>query len=112
MPSPIDPSAAAGPRFVGRALELGALAACLRAAEAGRGQLVAVAGEAGIGKTRLVQEWLARAGQPAERVLWGRCPEGAAVPAYWPWSQALRAFVEAAPARALRGALGSAAPQL
>ncbi|HXJ85055.1 MAG TPA: adenylate/guanylate cyclase domain-containing protein [Candidatus Methylomirabilis sp.] len=44
--------------LVGRRAELGQLAAALDAVRQGPGQLVAVTGEAGIGKTRLVQEFL------------------------------------------------------
>lgn len=44
------------PRLVGREREWQQLTACLAAAEQGTGQVVAVCGEAGIGKTRLVWE--------------------------------------------------------
>src|SRR5712691_4079861 len=44
-------------RFVGRETELGQLRRVLEAAQAGRGQLVAVVGEAGVGKSRLLYEF-------------------------------------------------------
>jgi tetratricopeptide (TPR) repeat protein len=43
-------------RFVGRQQELGALQQALEQARAGHGQIVAVVGEAGVGKSRLVYE--------------------------------------------------------
>jgi len=45
-------------RFVGREPELGALQHALARAEAGHGQVVAVMGEAGVGKSRLVYEFV------------------------------------------------------
>ncbi|HEY7077065.1 MAG TPA: AAA family ATPase [Solirubrobacteraceae bacterium] len=51
--------------FVGRAAEQARLAAVWREAAAGRAQLVLVRGEAGIGKTRLVDELRMRAGAMA-----------------------------------------------
>jgi predicted ATPase len=42
--------------FVGRQQELGALISALDETLAGRGKLVMLAGEAGIGKTRIAQE--------------------------------------------------------
>jgi len=45
-------------RFVGREAELAALVQSLERAEAGRGQVVAVVGEAGVGKSRLVYEFI------------------------------------------------------
>jgi class 3 adenylate cyclase/tetratricopeptide (TPR) repeat protein len=58
-----SPSRALAP-MVGRQAELGQLTAALDVVRQGLGQLVAVTGEAGIGKTRLVQEFvrLCRAG--------------------------------------------------
>ncbi|HZR83950.1 MAG TPA: AAA family ATPase [Candidatus Binatia bacterium] len=101
-----------GPRFVGRAPELSALAALFADADSGRGQLVALVGEAGIGKTRTVEELIARADVPAERVLWGRCPESEGAPAYWPWLQALRGYVETADPAELRGEVADLGPEL
>ena len=45
-------------RFVGRDQELGALHQALEQAEAGHGQVVALVGEAGVGKSRLVYEFV------------------------------------------------------
>ena len=62
-------SAAGG--FVGRHHELGRLNAALEEALAGRGQLVMLAGEPGIGKTRTTKEFAACAEARAVRVLSG-----------------------------------------
>ena len=45
-------------RFVGRQTELEALQQALEQAEAGHGQVVALVGEAGVGKSRLVYEFV------------------------------------------------------
>jgi predicted ATPase len=52
-------------------------------------------GEAGIGKTRLADEFAARAKQHGLLVLWGRCWEAGGAPPYWPWTQALRTYTRA-----------------
>lgn len=57
--------------FVGRGGETDRLAGLLRLGTSGRGQLVFVEGEAGIGKTRLLDEVLAGAGVPRMEVLRG-----------------------------------------
>jgi predicted ATPase len=77
------------PLFVGRDAELAVLMAGLDDARAGRGRFVALVGEAGIGKTRTLEEFVARAGLPDERIWWGSCPEQPGLPAYWPWTQAI-----------------------
>jgi DNA-binding CsgD family transcriptional regulator/tetratricopeptide (TPR) repeat protein len=51
-------SAGSGVRLVGRAVELGVLRAVVEDAAAGRTRLVVVEGEAGIGKSRLIDEML------------------------------------------------------
>ena len=50
----------ASPRFVGRADELGLLEAGLEAIHEGRATTFVIAGEAGVGKTRLIEEFLVR----------------------------------------------------
>ena len=79
--------------FVGREAEVVALRRACDVALGGRGRLVLVAGEPGIGKTRTAEEITTYAGMQGAQVLWGRCYEGDGAPAYWPWVQVLRAFV-------------------
>ena len=59
--------------FVGRDRELSRLHELLRLAEQGQGNALALEGEAGVGKTRLVEEFLATS-RPAQ-VFCGRCFE-------------------------------------
>jgi len=95
--------------FVGREAELSVLSAALDAAVAGRGGMVLVAGEPGIGKTRLAEELAAGARRQGALVLWGRCYEGEGAPAFWPWVEILRAALRGRDAASLRAALGSGA---
>lgn len=100
------------PTFVGRQTELRLLAEALDAARVGRGQLVALVGEAGIGKSRLVEEIVRRIDLPPDRVLSARCPEHAGAPSYWPWSRALAAYATARGLDEFRRELGSDAALL
>ena len=63
----------ASPRFVGRADELGRLVAGLEATGEGRATTFVIAGEAGVGKTRLIEEFLARAEADGAVGLVGGC---------------------------------------
>ena len=85
-----------GPPLVGRSNELASVTAALEEACAGRGSIVLVTGDAGIGKTRFLEEVAALAGahptQPA--VAWSRCFEAEDAPPFWPWRQILRSIVE------------------
>ena len=80
-----------GEVFVGRVRELGELGRVLDAARAGSGATVLVAGEAGIGKTRLASELAARARGAGFEVLLGRSIDlvGTELP-YQPFVEALR----------------------
>jgi len=51
--------------FLGRTEQLAVLDRALRSADQGRSQLVLVTGEAGMGKSRLVEHWLERARPPS-----------------------------------------------
>ena len=73
--------------FVGREAELERLRAAFDEAFAGRGSLVMLVGEPGIGKTRTAQELATYAQLRGGRVLWGRARESAGAPPYWPWIQ-------------------------
>jgi len=63
------------PAFVGRAAELGLLDEAWRRAAAGRSAVVVVGGEAGVGKTRLVDEFTRHCQAEGVRVLVGGCIE-------------------------------------
>ena len=78
--------------FVGRGRALSRLLASLREAAGGRAQLVLVGGEAGIGKTTLIGETVARSGLP---VGWGTCADAERAPAFWAWTSALRGLLAA-----------------
>ncbi|WP_158578550.1 AAA family ATPase [Spongiactinospora rosea] len=62
------------PRFVGRSGELAGLTRALGLAREGSASTMLVGGEAGVGKTRLIREFAARAGGDV-RVLVGGCLE-------------------------------------
>src|SRR5262245_44113203 len=82
--------AAANSVFVGRQLERALLREALDQAVSGRGQVVAVEGEAGIGKTRLVTELAADAAGQGARIIFGRAYESDQVLPFGPWADALR----------------------
>jgi predicted ATPase len=76
--------------FVGRERELGELGRALDVARAGSGTAVLVAGEAGIGKTRLASELAARARDAGFEVLLGRAIDLVGTElAYQPFVEAL-----------------------
>ena len=85
--------------FVGRARELKQLELALDAARAGSGATVLVAGEAGIGKTRLVSELVRGAREAGCRVLLGHSIDlvGTELP-YQPFLEALGQLRKPAPA--------------
>ncbi len=68
--------------FVGRVPEMTRLSAALTDAFAGRGGLVLLAGEPGIGKTRMAREFAATAAAAGAEVCWGRCWEAPGAPAF------------------------------
>ncbi|MFG2818115.1 AAA family ATPase [Kitasatospora sp. NPDC048365] len=79
------------PVFVGRGTETGLLTGALRRAENGDPQAVLIGGEAGVGKTRLVEEFLAAAGSDTVVTALGGCLEiGAEGLPYAPLAAALR----------------------
>jgi eukaryotic-like serine/threonine-protein kinase len=76
--------------FVGRVQELADLLSALDEAASARGSLVLLAGEPGIGKTRLMSEFARLAEERGVRVVTGRCWEEGGAPPYWPWMQVVR----------------------
>jgi predicted ATPase len=98
--------------FVCREQELALARGSLHEALAGRGQLLLLVGEPGIGKTRLAAELASIARQRGAAVLWGGCQEGAGGPSYWPWVRILRAWLREWGADALHGCLGNTTADL
>jgi ATP/maltotriose-dependent transcriptional regulator MalT len=108
-------------RVVGRGTELAELEAALADAAARRPSIVFVAGESGVGKTRLLSEFALRArdGEPPARVICGDCVElGEGELPYAPLVAALRPLareqdpVVTALPEATRGELGALLPGL
>ncbi|MGY1827045.1 BTAD domain-containing putative transcriptional regulator [Blastococcus sp. SYSU DS0541] len=95
-PSAVPPARPVAPRVpepappsIGRTAELGRLLAT--ADEARHGARVAwVGGEAGAGKTTLVEAVAGALTARGWRATWGRCPEVDGAPPAWAWSEVLR----------------------
>jgi hypothetical protein len=71
---------------------LGQLCRVVDQAIAGRGHLLLLAGEAGIGKTTLLTEAARYAGDRGPGSHWGWGWPGEGTPGYWPWVQVMRAL--------------------
>lgn len=84
--------------FVGRREVLEALKRRYRAALSGRGQIVMLSGEMGIGKTRAAQALADHARRRGGvTVVEGACYEREGAPPYWPWIQVLRSCLRRQP---------------
>ncbi len=95
------------PVLVGRDGELARLVEAVDRADGGRPQLVVVSGEAGIGKTRLLSELVAKARAAGSRILAGGCLDiGEGGVPYLPLAQALRGLVRATEPGELERLLG------
>jgi len=118
-PGPAARRAPAGPSgqavevgFVGRERELGELARAWAAAAERRPGLVLVTGEAGIGKTRLVQEAAELARSTGGLVAHARCYEAERSLFLQPLAEAVRAVALALPPARLAAAAGATAGTL
>jgi DNA-binding SARP family transcriptional activator len=89
--------------LIARTREVAGLRARLEGARSGRGGVVAVEGEAGIGKSRLLAEVVAEASRAGMRVLVGRCYESEQSLPFGPFIDALRSGGLTRDAQALRG---------
>jgi len=117
---PLPPRLATRSPFAmfGRAPEVEALALAWAKARDGQRQVVLVAGEPGIGKTRLATEAAHAAHADGGTVLFGACDEDVGLP-YRPFVEALRHYVAHAPEHVLashvathRGELARLVPEL
>jgi class 3 adenylate cyclase len=78
--------------LVGRDEEVGRLLAVMRELDAGRGQVVLLSGDAGIGKTRLLGELREMAGV-GTTWLERHCPSYGGELLYWPFAEILRSWL-------------------
>jgi DNA-binding SARP family transcriptional activator len=113
--APVTASAVASPTLplVGRIAERAALQTALDATAAGRGgELLLLAGDPGVGKTRLLEELRRLAGAGGAAVLAGRAFEAELVRPYGAWIEALRSAPRPMPAGVPLGELGALLPEL
>ncbi|HLI51900.1 MAG TPA: ATP-binding protein, partial [Thermomicrobiaceae bacterium] len=80
------------PSLIGRAREQKLLHGWLGEALDGQGGLVLVGGEAGIGKTTLVEGLAAQVEAANALVLWGHCYDLTVTPPYGPWAELARRY--------------------
>ncbi len=84
---------AASREFIGRAREMALLNEAFEQSRAGRSAAVVIGGESGVGKTRLVQEFIGQARRQGVTVLLGGCIDfGEEGPSYWPFIEAMHAL--------------------
>lgn len=110
-PAPTRPASEL-PTLVGRPTERQLLATSVERAKAGRGGLLLLRGEAGIGKTRMLQEAAALARANDCAVLSGTCLDpGGSLP-FWPWVEVLKGYSQSVDAGTLADVLGPCASDL
>src|SRR5215831_3425233 len=98
--------------FIGRAEEMAALRAAIDAALGGQASLVMVAGEPGIGKTRLAEEAGTYARLRGAQVLVGRCYEGESASPYSAFVEVIREYISTRPDDALKAEMGDGASDI
>lgn len=100
------------PVLVGRDDEITLLEDALLSACRGEGQVVALAGDAGLGKTRLATETADAARKIGAAVIWGGCSEAEYALPYLPFVEGIGNWLAGADLAAVRAALGPAAGEL
>lgn len=100
------------PTFVGRCACLAAADAKLTDASRGQGNILWLSGEAGIGKSRTAEEIARRARLVGSTVLFAHAHETPEAPAFWLWTQIIRAHAATQPDGATRGVLQQLAPMM
>ena len=71
-----------------------------------------LAGEPGIGKTRIAQEFVSHAESSGAQVLWGWCYEREGAPPYWPWVQPIQSYVLGTTPDQLRAEMGRGSSEI
>jgi predicted ATPase/class 3 adenylate cyclase len=105
--------------LVGRTGELAALATSRAEATAGRGQIVGISAEAGMGKSRLIAEFVRETRRQGRRVAMGECQSFGTTTPYFVWREIWRTLLGvpedlpvAEQASALEAALRAVEPDL
>jgi tetratricopeptide (TPR) repeat protein len=98
--------------LVGRDREIADLLYGVEKALAGQGQVYLIAGEPGIGKTRLAKELASRVLGLEVAVLWGRSWDAGGAQLFWPWRQIIRECLSNELAREVVAKLGASAQDL
>ncbi|MCC6622936.1 MAG: AAA family ATPase [Deltaproteobacteria bacterium] len=96
--------------LIGRQRERALLEGAIERLAHGRGGTVLLAGEPGIGKTRLLGEAAALAARAGVSAVWGRASEVGGAPALWPWIEVVQGLVAERGADSVRAAAGVGAP--
>ncbi len=98
--------------LVGRSADVAVLTDQLRRAQRGQCRVVMLAGEPGIGKTRLLAAAAAQAAQDGVLVRRGGASDAEGMPPYVPLLEALGQHIRATPAEVLHAQVGDYAPVL
>lgn len=95
--------------FVGRDGELSRIKGKLSETRTGRGGLVMLVGEPGIGKSRMIEEFTEHARGDGAAVLFGACFEGEWVPPFAPFADAIDNYAKDVAVETLQADLGHSA---
>jgi len=98
--------------FIGRTQELKRLIEQVESAKKASGSFILIAGESGIGKTRLTEEVTREAKRLGLLVLLGHCMEMEGAPPYLPLIEIIEHSARIVDPEALRNALGDNAPEV
>ena len=107
-----EPAGAARTPYVGREAERAEVRRLLEQAVAGRGGLVLIGGEPGVGKTRMAEEVLIEARQRGCLAITGHCYEMEGTPPFIPFVEMVERSARIVPKAAFRQALGDAAAEV
>lgn len=99
----MHPTLASDNAFVGRGTELDLIELHLRRCQDGTTGPLVIAGEPGIGKSRLAREVADRHTEAGWRVVWGRAWDEIEVPPFWLWTQIARSLSDGHQASDLAG---------
>jgi adenylate cyclase len=107
-----QPTTDSSTRLIGRLTERAHVLRSLHDAKSGRGSLILLLGDAGVGKSRLAEDALAAARQLGCQTLAGRCYEQEGTPALIPFIEVLDEASRLMPAAVFRQAIKASAPEL